>query len=129
MTRHDPRTPFLVLLETYHGGKSHHDRYLRSAIVDSLRRREAPVSRELIYGPIQDPKSLALYVETASDRLAESAEKLVIYYDLGVARAATLKALSFKEQSKPVEYRTLGGEWLEWFRDSRAFIPGKEFLP
>lgn len=90
-------------------------RYARAAMHDCLLRGEAPYASHLLYtqpGVLRDevPEERTLGIE-AGLAWGLKADASVVYTDLGTSRGMELGIERARAAGRPVEFRTLGGEW------------------
>lgn len=91
--------------------------YARAAMKDSLSRGEAPYASHLLYtqdGVLDDtdPKEREWGI-TAGFAWRQVAKKTVVYNDLGISRGMQYGIDDAQKRGTPVEYRTLGPNWME----------------
>jgi hypothetical protein len=112
----------LVLIESpLAGDVERNRRYARAAMRDCLKRGESPYASHLLFaqeGILDDlvPEERELGIE-AGLCWGAKADATVVYADLGHSRGMQLGIERALAQGRPVEVRTLGGEWA---RDERA---------
>lgn len=112
----------LVVLESPYAaptpeGIERNVRYARACVADCFRRGEAAIASHLLYtqpGVLRDevPEERALGIE-AGLLWGEKAEATVVYTDVGTSRGVEAGIQRAKDSGRPVEYRSLGGEWTE----------------
>lgn len=106
----------LVIIESpYAGDVERNERYARAAMADSLTRGEAPFASHLLYtqpGVLDDtdPSERALGIR-AGLAWGREACATVVYTDLGLSRGMFWGIVRAHRDGRPVEYRSLGGEW------------------
>lgn len=108
----------LVVIESpYAGDVERNLRYVRAAMADCLRRGEAPYASHALYtqpGVLDDTKpeerSLGMW---AGFYWGEKADATVVYMDLGMSAGMLAGIARAEAHGRPVERRTLGGEWAE----------------
>jgi hypothetical protein len=108
----------LVIVESpYAGDVERNIRYARACIADCLRRGEAPFASHLLYtqeGVLDDgqPEERELGIE-AGLAWGARADATVVYEDRGITPGMSRGVLQACLEKRPVEYRSLGGEWSE----------------
>ena len=100
----------LVVIESpLSGDQERNTAYAREALLDSLRRDEAPLASHLLYTQVLDD-------EVAADRelgmsagfaWSRHAELVVVYEDLGVSRGMRAGISIAETHGIPVEYRSI----------------------
>lgn len=90
-------------------------RYLRDAMRDCIMRGESPyASHGLLTQPgvLRDevPEERELGIQ-AGFAWRDSAEVTVVYTDLGMSSGMKYGIADAEKKGRPIEYRTLGGEW------------------
>lgn len=109
----------LVVIETPFAGRTEAERqrnadYLKAALLDSLKRGEAPFASHALYPQVLDddfPSDRRLGME-AGFAWGKKADAVIVYADLGTSpgmREGIVRAIGRGQQ---VEYRTLGSEWV-----------------
>ena len=90
-------------------------RYARACLADCLRRGEAPFASHLLYtqgGVLRDEipgeRAHALHAGWAWGKVAAAT---VVYLDLGWSNGMRAGAADADACGRPIEFRTLGGEW------------------
>ena len=106
----------LVIVEhPYAGNVELNLRYGRACMADCLMRGEAPFASALLYtqpGVLDDTKPTERALGIAAGlEWGRWAEATVVYSDLGVTRGMRTGIDHAERQSRPVEYRRLGGKW------------------
>lgn len=102
----------LVILESpYAGDTDYNVRYARAAMVDCLRRGEAPFASHLLYtqpGVLDDriPTIRQVGID-AGLAWGRRAEATVVYTDLGISPGMQYGIARATECGRPVEFRTL----------------------
>lgn len=100
----------LVIIESpYAGDVEQHVAYARAAMLDCLKRGEAPMVPHLLYTQVLDDKVMAeraLAIE-AGTSWYYAAQACVVYEDLGISNGMTLGILAAEKMGVPVEYRRL----------------------
>lgn len=105
-----------VILESpYAGDVETNVRYARACVRDSLMRGEAPIASHLLYtqpGILDDgdPAERALGIDAGLAWGVEAAAT-VVYEDRGLSRGMAYGIENAARAGRPVERRTLGGEW------------------
>lgn len=92
-----------------------HIAYARAAMLDCLRRGEAPYASHLLYtqpGVLDDTVSAdrSLGIE-AGLAWGKKADATVVYEDLGISGGMALGIATAKAEGRPVEMRRLGLPW------------------
>jgi hypothetical protein len=85
--------------------------YLNSAMLDCLKRGEAPFASHRMYTDCLDdkiPEQRELGIQ-AGFAWRSVAVKTVVYQDLGISRGMEYGIAHAKERGIPIEYRTLAG--------------------
>lgn len=110
----------LVVLESPYAaptpeGIERNVRYARACVADCFRRGEAAIVSHLLYtqpGILRDevPEERALGIE-AGLLWGEKAEATVVYTDVGTSRGVEAGIQRAKDSGRPIEYRSIGGEW------------------
>lgn len=101
-----------VLVESpYAGDVNTNIRYARACLRDCFLRGELPFASHLLYtqdGILDDdiPEERALGID-AGLAWGESAEKTVVYTDLGISKGMQYGIANAQSLNRPVEYRTL----------------------
>lgn len=119
MTESTPPLSFsLVIIESPFSGKDElqryeHIRYARAALLDCLRRGEAPFASHLLYtqlGVLKDsvPGDRSLSIE-AGLAWGAVAERTVVYQDLGISEGMQKGIDRARACLRPVEFRELKG--------------------
>lgn len=90
-------------------------KYARACVTDCLKRGESPYASHLFFtqeGILDDtiPEERKLGME-AGKVWTELAEKTVVYTDRGMSGGMKWGIEEAEKHGRPVEYRTLGGEW------------------
>jgi len=102
----------LVLIESpFAGDVARNERYARAALLDCLRRGEAPFAMHLLYPQALDddvPSQRAMGIE-AGLAWGAKAEATVVYEDLGRSPGMLLGIARAEAEGRPVEYRSLPG--------------------
>lgn len=107
-----------VILESpYAGNVVRNVRYAQACMADCLRRGEAPFASHLLYtqtGVLDDNMldERTLGIE-AGFAWGEVADGVVVYTDLGITEGMREGIGRAKCADQSVEYRMLGGEWLQ----------------
>ncbi|WP_343232559.1 hypothetical protein [Microvirga antarctica] len=107
----------LVIVESPYAGNVHlHERYARAALVDCLRRGEAPFASHLLYtqpGVLDDgiQEERALGIE-AGLMWGAKADATVVYMDLGLSGGMLAGVERAQAEGRPIEVRTIPG-WPE----------------
>jgi hypothetical protein len=100
-----------VLLESpFAGNVEQNTQYARAAMLDCLKRNEAPFASHLLYPQVLDDQNPAQRESGIQAGLAIGAllEKTVVYTDLGISRGMQLGIEAAQKCGRPIEYRTLG---------------------
>lgn len=104
----------LVILESpLAGNVERNTAYARAALLDSIRRGEAPFASHLLYPQVLDdldPEQRLAGI-TAGLEWAAKADATVVYHDLGVSSGMQQGIRHAIEANRPVEWRQLGGVW------------------
>jgi hypothetical protein len=99
-----------VLIESpYAGNVEQNVAYAHAALLDCLRRGEAPFASHLLYTQVLDDELLPerhLGME-AGFAWGEVAEATVVYQDLGISNGMARGIQRARDAGRPVEYRTL----------------------
>lgn len=105
----------VVLESPYSGNRKLHKTYARAALLDSLRRGEAPLATHLLYTQVLDddvPGHRTLGIAAGLEGWAPTAEATVAYVDLGTSAGMHEGLAAAQRDGRLVEERTLGGDWL-----------------
>lgn len=113
---HRPRT---LILSPYAGDVTRNTAYAQAAMIDSIRRGEAPFLSHLLYTQVLDDtvgveRCLGFELEWS---WAQAAERVVGYIDLGVSRGMEQTLTRLQEAEVPwlhelkFEERKLGAPW------------------
>jgi hypothetical protein len=100
----------LVVLESpFAGDTPTNTAYARAALLDCLKRGEAPFASHLLYTQVLDDellpeRQLGIHAGLAWGKVAEAT---VVYGDLGISRGMTIGIEAAKAIGRPIEYRTL----------------------
>lgn len=106
----------VVIESPFAGNIDKNIRYLRACMRDCLLRDEAPFASHALYA--QDG---VLRDEVPDERMhgiiagfvwREVSEATIVYTDLGISRGMKDGIAHAEEIGHPIEYRTLGNEWL-----------------
>lgn len=106
-----------VFIESpYAGDIDKNVRYARACMLDCLLRDEAPYASHLLYtqdGVLRDevPDERMLGI-LAGFCWREASDATIVYTDLGSSQGMVEGIAHAKEIGHPIEYRTLGNEWL-----------------
>ena len=106
-----PSTPVRVMLETpWAGREGFRETYAERAMLDSLRRNEAPFPTHLLYPRVLDDKSTGERARGFRCHRAwtEKAQRIVCYTDYGISPGMTEALKLAGELNIPVEIRTIG---------------------
>lgn len=100
-----------VILESPLAGNVERNmQYARAAMLDCLRRNEAPFASHLLYTQALDdldPAQRELGIK-AGLVIGAKLDKTVVYTDLGISRGMQLGIESAQRNGRPIEYRALG---------------------
>ncbi len=107
-----------VILESPYGSKDsavvdRNTRYARAAMLDALKRGEAPMVSHLLYTQVLDdnaPDDRKLAIEGGL-AWGPVAEATVVYTDLGITAGMENGIARAHEQGRDIETRKLNGEW------------------
>ena len=116
----------LVIIESpYAGDVERNKAYAQAALLDCLRRGEAPLASHLLYTQVLDdtkPEERSLGVEAGLAWGAQAA-LVAVYEDFGVSPGMALGVERALAAGRPVEYRSLPGWTVQpggWTRPSRV---------
>jgi hypothetical protein len=106
----------LVVIESpFAGDIEKNIKYARACVKDCLLRGEAAYASHLFYtqdgildDDIPEERKLGIY---AGFLWGQKADKTVVYTDLGISEGMLGGIEEAKKRGRPIEYRTLGGEW------------------
>ncbi|ANA85617.1 nucleoside deoxyribosyltransferase [Gordonia phage Goib] len=106
----------LVVIESpFAGDQERNVRYGRAAMLDSLRRGEAPYASHLIYPQVLDDTNRAERIQGMAAGFAwgVQADLVAVYCDLGVSEGMRHGIEEAEKRGTPVEYRDLkeAGPW------------------
>lgn len=104
-------TPFVIIESPYAGDIERNVAYARAALLDSLRRGEAPFASHLLYSGVlrdQIPEERELGIEVGLE-IGLRADRTVVYADLGISKGMRQGIEAAKAVGRPVEYRSLEG--------------------
>jgi len=100
----------LVIIESpYAGNRELNVSYARAAMLDCLKRGEAPFVPHLLYTQVLDDSVIAerkLSIE-AGTSWYYAAQACIVYEDLGISKGMSLGIIAAKKHDIPVEYRKL----------------------
>ena len=112
------KTSRRVIIESpYAGDIDKNMRYLRACMRDCLLRDEAPFASHALYtqeGVLRDEiHEERKHGIEAGFAWRSVSDATIVYTDLGTSRGMEYGIAHAKELNHPIEYRTLGGEWLQ----------------
>lgn len=109
----------VVIESPYAGDVKKNMRYLRACMRDCILRKEAPYASHGLYTQddvLRDdvPEERKLGIE-AGFALRNRLHKTMVYTDLGYSTGMRYGIKHAEDAGHPIEYRTLGGEWAQWW--------------
>lgn len=102
----------VVIVESpFAGDVERNTRYARAALLDCLKRGEAPFASHLLYTQVLDDTVLHERVRgiAAGLELAKRADLTAVYGDLGISRGMQMGIDAASAAGRAVEYRSLPG--------------------
>lgn len=100
----------LVIIESpYAGNRELNITYARAAMLDCLKRGEAPMVPHLLYTQVLDDNVIAeraLGIE-AGTSWYYAAQACIVYEDFGISKGMSLGIIAAKKHDIPIEYRKL----------------------
>jgi len=100
----------LVIIESpYAGNRELNIAYARAAMLDCLKRGEAPMVPHLLYTQVLDDNVIAeraLGIE-AGTSWYYAAQACIVYEDFGISKGMSLGIIAAKKHVVPIEYRKL----------------------
>lgn len=101
-----------VIIESpFRGDQNQNEEYAKAALIDCLRRGEAPFASHLLYTQVLredniEERKLGIYAGLEFGRLCQ---KTVVYTDLGITSGMRLGILAARKHGRPIEYRSIPG--------------------
>ena len=105
----------VVIVESpFAGDVERNTRYARAALLDCLKRNEAPFASHLLYTQVLDDTALHERARgiAAGLELAKRADLTAVYSDLGISRGMQMGIDAAHAAGRAVEYRSLPS-WIE----------------
>ncbi|QQM15157.1 nucleoside deoxyribosyltransferase [Gordonia phage TinaLin] len=104
--------PKLVVIESpFAGDRERNLKYARAALLDSLKRGEAPIASHLLYPQVLDDDMRAERIQGMAAGFAwnRHADLVAVYCDLGMSGGMRAGLDMAERNGTPVEYRDLKG--------------------
>ena len=118
----------VVIESPYAGNIERNLRYLRACMHDCLQRGESPYASHGLYpqpGVLsdEDPVERDWGIQ-AGFAWRDSAEKTVVYGDLGTSTGMKYGVADAEKKKRPIEHRFLGANWEEDYEELLKTRPG-----
>ncbi|QDH85102.1 hydrolase [Gordonia phage Dardanus] len=100
----------LVAIESpFAGDQERNVAYARAALLDSLKRGEAPIASHLLYPQVLDDDMKAERIQGMAAGFAWNlhADVVAVYYDLGISDGMQAGIREAQRAGTPIEYRVL----------------------